>query len=349
MSALRKYVKNGKQTRRRTLRARPDMIKKRLILGAAVLAAVMTMLSGCYFFPDEEKLLDPPTIAPDAVAYSTFTARHKTIESAINLTGYVRSRVEKECYFTGYTGRIKNVYVRAGDFVEKGDLVAEMNVGELEYDIQIQEYKVQAAQLRYNSTGSQADRLQLEIEQSTLDKYRAEYDGSKCLAPISGQVSYVFKINPGSEFDPYKVIARIVDPGALCATATCEDDRTFEVGDKVTVTVDKDVYQGTVSYTPKEAKADGADDTKTLYVDFDGEAPSFAFLGQLADIKKVKAVAENAVVIPKNLIKTDGDRTYVQIYENGEKKDRDIVVGITNATEAEIVSGLSAGDAVIIR
>lgn len=325
------------------------MIKKRLLCGAAAITAAVTMLSGCYFFPDEEKLLDPPTIAPDEVAYSTFTARSKTIESAVNLTGYVRSRTEKECYFTGYTGRIKNVYVRAGDFVEKGDLVAEMNVGELEYLLKIQEYKVQAAQLRYNSTGSQADRLQLEIEQSTLDMYRAEYDGSKSLAPISGQVSYVFKINPGTEFDPYKVIARIVDPADLCVTATCEDDRTFEVGDKVTVTVEKDVYEGTVSYTPKEARADGASDTKSLYVDFDGTPPTFAFLGSLADIKKVKAVSENAVVIPKNLIKTDGDRTYVQVYENGEKKDRDVTVGITNATEAEIVSGLSAGEAVIIR
>ena len=325
------------------------MIKKRILCGAAALATAVTMLSGCYFFPDEEKLLDPPTIAPDEVAYSTFTARNKTIESAVNLTGYVRSRTEKEGYFTGYTGRIKNVYVRAGDFVEEGDLVAEMNVGELEYLLKIQEYKVQAAQLRYNSTGSQADRLQLEIEQSTLDMYRAEYDGSKSLAPISGQVSYVFRINPGSEFDPYKVIARIVDPEDLYVTATCEDDRTCEVGDKVTVTVEKDVYEGTVSYTPKEARADGADDTKVLHVDFNGTPPSFAFLGSLADIKKVKSVAENAVVIPKNLIKTDGDRTYVQVYENGEKKDRDVTVGITNATEAEIVSGLAAGEAVIIR
>ena len=317
--------------------------------GTAVLAAAMMTLSGCYFFPEEEKLLDPPTIAPDEVAYSTFTARNKTIESATNLTGYVRSRTEKECYFTGYTGRIKNVYVRAGDMVEQGDLIAEMNVGELEYELQIQDLKVQAAQLRYNSTRSEADRLQLEIEQSTLEMYQAQYDGAKIYAPMTGQVSYVYKINPGTEFDPYKVIARIVDPDDLYVAASCEDDRLFTKGDKVTVTVDGDIYEATVSYTPREAKADGASDTKALYAEFDSDSPSFAYLGSLADIKKVKAVAENAVVIPKNLIKTDGDRSYVQIYENGEKTDRDVTIGITNATEAEIVSGLAAGEAVIIR
>lgn len=331
------------------MRRGQDMIKKRLISGLAVLTAAVTMMSGCYFFPEEEKLLDPPTIAPDEVAYSTFTARNKTIESATNLTGYVRSRTEKECYFTGYTGRIKNVYVRAGDMVEEGDLIAEMNVGELEYELEIQDYKVQAARLRYNSTGAEADRLQLEIEQSTLEMYQAEYAGAKIYAPMSGQVSYVYKINPGTEFDPYKVIARIVDPGDLYVAASCDDDRLFAVGDKVTVTVDSYVYDATVSYTPKEAKADGASDTKALYAEFDSASPTFAYLGSLADIKKIKAVSENAVVIPKNLIKTDGDRSYVQIYENGEKIDRDVTVGITNATEAEILSGLSAGEAVIIR
>ena len=154
------------------------MKKFRLIAGAAVLAAVMSM-SGCYFFPDEEKLLDPPVIAPDAVAYSTYTARLKTIESISSASGYVKSMTERECYFTDYTGQIKTIYARAGDFVQEGDLIAEMNVGELEYLLEIQKLKVQAAQLRYSSGGSQSDKLDLEIEQGTLDMYQAQYDGAR--------------------------------------------------------------------------------------------------------------------------------------------------------------------------
>ena len=138
-------------------------------VSAAVLAAII-MLSGCYFFPEEEKLLDPPVIAPDSVAYSTYTAKLKTIESTVTATGYVRSQTEAECYFTGYTGKIKAVHVRAGDFVEEGDLIAEMNVGELEYLLKIQELKVQAARLRYNSSGSQADKLDLGIEELCSDE-----------------------------------------------------------------------------------------------------------------------------------------------------------------------------------
>lgn len=320
------------------------------MFAAAALSAVLVLLSGCVVFPAEEKLLDPPVIAPDEVAYSTYTARSKTIESISTATGYVRSQTEAECFFTEYTGQLKSIYARAGEDIKEGDLVAEMNVGELEYLLRIQELKVQAAQLRYASSGSRADSLDLEIEQSTLEMYRAQYAGAKIFAPISGRVSYVYRADPGTEIDPYKVIARIADPDALYVSADYSGDKdTFSVGDSVTLTVDGMAYDGVITYTPRTAAEDGADNTKILCAQFSGEMPAFGYLGKIADIRKVNAVSENAVVIPKTLIKTDGDRQYVQIFENGEKKERDITTGIINASEAEITSGLEAGDAVIMR
>ncbi|MCM1335834.1 MAG: hypothetical protein NC084_02615 [Bacteroides sp.] len=318
-------------------------------LFACVAALGIMSLSGCYFFPAEEELLDPPVIAPDEVAYSTFTARLKTIQNTVTVTGYVKSHTERECYFTDYTGKVKNVYVRAGDLVEEGDLVAEMNTGALEYELEIQRLKSEAAQLQYNSTGSRADLLQLEIEQNTLAMYQAEYDGARVYAPIAGQVSYVFKLNPGTEFDPYKVIARIADPEALFIEASYSDGRTFSVGDEVTVNIDGESYTGVVSYSPKEAREEGAENVNALYVEFKDEKPPFSYLGALADIVKVNATAENAVVIPKHLVKTDGEREYVQLFENGEKTERDVTTGIYNATEIEIVSGLGAGEQVIVK
>ncbi len=319
-------------------------------LAAAGLAFAVMTASGCFFFPEEEKLLDPPVIAPDKVAYSTYTARQKTIESVYSATGYIRSAAEAECYFTDYTGQLKNIYVRAGDTVEEGDLIAEMNVGELAYLLEIQELKVRAAQLRYSSTGSQSDKLQLEIEQSTLEMYRAQDKGARIYAPTGGRVSYVMKANPGDEVDPYRIIARIADPEQLYASADYSGGKdSFDMGDEVTLVVDGTAYKGTVTYTPRKAAEDGADDQNLLCADFDGELPAFGYLGKTVDIKKVAAFSENAVVIPKTLIKTDGDRKYVQVFENGEKTEHDVEVGITNASEAEIISGLNAGDAVIIR
>lgn len=318
-------------------------------IAIAAAACLILGTSGCYFFPAEEELLEPPVIAPDEVAYSTYTAKIKTIQNTVTVTGYVKSRTEKECYFTDYTGRVKNIYVKAGDFVKEGDLIADMNTGALEYELEIQKLKVQAAQLKYNSSGSQADRLQLEIEQNTLDMYQAEYDGSMVFAPISGQVSYVYKLNPGTEMDPYKVLARIVDPDDLYVDAEYPESITFKTGDKVTMNISGLSYDATITYSPEDAREAGDSNVNALYADFDGDKPAFAYLGALADIVKVNATAENAVVIPKHLVKTDGERKYVQVYVDGEKREVDVVTGISNATEIEIKSGLKAGDQVIVK
>lgn len=322
-------------------------IRKIAALSAAALLTLSA--SGCYFFPAEEELLDPPTIAPDEVTYSTYTAKLKTIENTVSVTGYLKSETEKECYFTDYTGQVKNIYVKAGDVVEEGDLIAEMNTGALEYELEIQRLKVQKARLIYNSTGSQADKLQLEIEQNTLDMYQAEYDGAKILAPMSGQVSYVYDLEPGTEMDPYKVLARIADPTMLYVDAEYPESITFKKGDKVKIIVADTEYSGTISYSPTEAREAGDENGNALHASFDNDKPAFAYLGSLADIKKVKAYSENAVVIPKHLVKSDGERQYVQIYSNGEKIEVDVVTGISNATEIEIVSGLKEGDQVIVK
>ncbi len=322
-------------------------IRKIAALSAAALLTLSA--SGCYFFPAEEELLDPPTIAPDEVTYSTYTAKLKTIENTVSVTGYLKSETEKECYFTDYTGQVKNIYVKAGDVVEEGDLIAEMNTGALEYELEIQRLKVQKARLIYNSTGSQADKLQLEIEQNTLDMYQAEYDGAKILAPMSGQVSYVYDLEPGTEMDPYKVLARIADPTMLYVDAEYPESITFKKGDKVKIIVADTEYSGTISYSPTEAREAGDENGNALHASFDNDKPAFAYLGSLADIKKVKAYSENAVVIPKHLVKSDGERQYVQIYSDGEKIEVDVVTGISNATEIEIVSGLKEGDQVIVK
>lgn len=321
----------------------------RMLASAAVITALSCGMTGCYFFPDEEELLDAPTVPEEDVTYSTYTAKQKTIQNNTIVTGYVSSKSVAECYFTEYTGMLKTVYVRTGDIVEEGDLIAEMNVGTLEYDLEIQRLRVQLAQLNYNASGSQADKLSLDIEQNTLSKYQAEYQGSKIYAPMTGQVSYVLGIAPGTELDPYKVVARIVDPSALYVAAEYELTTTFEIGDKVTVKVGGDIYNAVISYTPKDAIADGAENTKVLYAEFEDTPPAFGYLGRLADITKVSAISENAVVIPKHLVKTSNGQTCVQVLRNDEKVEVIVETGISNATEIEIISGLSAGELVVVR
>lgn len=331
-------------------------MKHKIIISTALILS-MTSLTGCFFFPAEEELLEPPTVAVEDIAYSTYTAKQKTIEDKTVATGYVYCKSQFDASFPESGGSLKTIYVTAGQHVEEGDLLAELDVGNLDYLYKQQQLIVQKAQIAYNSSGSADARLTLEMEQNTLTEYERQLGNSRIYAGMTGEVCFVQDMDPGTTVTAYKTIIKIVDPSQLCIQYTSSNMKSFPLGEEVTITVDGEDYSGYVSKTPTDVTEGLYDDfpavmkdTSSIYCEFTDGTPSFLTVGQTADITAVFARHENAVVISKTLVKTDGDRTYVTILdENDTKKEVDVTVGITNATEAEILTGLNAGDRVVVR
>lgn len=331
-------------------------MKHKIILSTAILLSAAS-LTGCFFFPAEEELLEPPTVAVEDIAYSTYTAKQKTIEDKTVATGYVFCKSQYNAGFPESGGTLKTIYVTPGQHVEQGDLLAELDVGDLDYLYRQQQLIVQKAQIAYNSSGSADARLTLEMEQNTLAEYERQLTNSRIYAGMTGEVCFVQDMDPGTTVTAYKTIIKIVDPTQLCIQYTSASLKSFPLGEDVTITVDGEDYPGYVSKTPTDTTEGLYDDfpavmkdTSSIYCEFTDGTPSFLTVGQTADITAVFARHENAVVISKTLVKTDGDRSYVTILdENDNKKEVDVTVGITNATEAEILTGLSAGDRVVVR
>lgn len=331
-------------------------MKHKIIMSTALILS-MTGMTGCFFFPAEEELLEPPTVAIEDIAYSTYTAKQKTIEDKTVATGYVFCKSQYDASFPESGGTLKTIYVTAGQHVEEGDLLAELDVGDLDYLYKQQQLIVQKAQIAYNSSGTADARLTLEMEQNTLTEYERQLNNSRIYAGMTGEVCFVQDMDPGTTVTAYKTIIKIVDPSQLCIQYSSSNMKSFPLGEEVTITVDGEDYSGCVSKTPTDVKEGLYDDfpavmkdTSAIYCEFTDGTPSFLTVGQTADITAVFARHDNAVVISKTLVKTDGDRTYVTILdENDTKKEVDVTVGITNATEAEILTGLNAGDRVVVR
>lgn len=316
------------------------------IIAVSVIPAVF---SGCYFFPKEEEMLDPPLIEIEDVTYSTYKAKIKTILDQTIVSGYVQSKTMTDCQFTGETAQIKTIYVRAGDMVEEGDLLAELNCGDLDNLLKIAKLEQQKAQLEYNRTGAATDLLTLEIAQNTVAMYQKQYDSSRLYAPRAGQVSFAANVNAGDYVDPYTTVVTIIDPTDVYINASADNTKTFKIGAKAVVTVNDTEFDATITMNPTEAKAQGLKNTNAVWAEFDGAAPTYALMGELAEICVTNNIAENVVVIPSHLIKTLDGRVYVNVLRNDVKVEVDIVKGISNATETEIVSGLNEGDLVIVK
>ena len=331
-------------------------MKNKIVRIIAAVVAAMS-LSGCYFFPAEEELLEPPTVPIEEVAYSTYTAKVKDIANQTVASGYITSKVENECSFPESGGTLKKVYVTVGQFVEEGELLAELDTGNLEYLYEQQKLITEKARLTYLASGTSTSKLDYEMEQNTLVEYERQMNISRLYAGMSGQVCFIQDMKPGDKVTAYKTIVKIVDPTQLFVKYTSSTLRAFPLNADVTITVDGMDYAGYVSKTPSDM-VEGlydehptiASDTESIYCEFKGSVPSYLTVGKLADILAIYEIHEDAVVISKNLIKEDEDRTYVTILdENDNKKEVNVTVGITNATEAEILTGLKEGDRVVVR
>ena len=73
-------------------------MQKKIIKPAAILVlagTIAVLSSGCYFFPDEEPLLEPPTLDVSEVVYYTYTVTRKDIVSQTIQSGYLVSGVRR--------------------------------------------------------------------------------------------------------------------------------------------------------------------------------------------------------------------------------------------------------------
>lgn len=334
------------------------MIKRTL---SALLCAtvISTALSGCYFLPDEEEVLEAPTVKASEVTYTTVTATKKDIVKKLTNSGTVMSKSTTELAFEDQGGTIKKLYVKAGDIVSEGDLICELDVGSLEYEITDKELKIEQAELNVTIVseqgGSQAEvdnaQVSVDILKNELAELEDELAQSKLYATASGTVSSITERTVGEEVTAGETIATVVDKQSLYMAFEPSDVTKFKVGQEITITYNRTDYEGEIFATPSDIPEDSTItfEDGMVYAQFTGDVPTDA-IGNVADAVLVLDSRTDVIVIAKKLVKTVGEQRVVYVLnENNEKEAREVEVGLETGSESEIVSGLEEGEQVIVR
>ncbi|MEA4824500.1 MAG: biotin/lipoyl-binding protein [Clostridiaceae bacterium] len=147
-------------------------MKTRIVRATALSVAVIlfvTLFSGCYFLPKEEEILEPPLKVPEAVSYKTYTVQKGTIERYISGTGKFESTDTEILYYQTTSGRLKEIYVKSGDEVKSGDLIVELDTGDLEYTIYKQEKAVRQAELSLSLATKNASPDPIAVERAQIN------------------------------------------------------------------------------------------------------------------------------------------------------------------------------------
>lgn len=347
-------------------------IKKALLLitAAAVSAAC---LSGCYFLPDEEEVYDPPVVNASEVSYTTTTAQLKDLVKQVVSAGTITSGTQSDARFTEYGGNIKQVYVAAGDTVEQGQLLAEIETYELDQEITIKELELEREKLEYAIAVEQnesinvqsKEQLDIDLMQNELDKLYAEKEASYLYAEVSGTVSYVKTLSPGDWVNAGEVLVTIIDITDLYIDISPTTEvAEFLIGRPITIRYDGNYYDGEIVSNKSGQQWDP--ETESMLVDEVGEPitvergdgvrvafkdsiPESSAVGNIADAVLVLDSRENVIVISANLVKTVNGQDVVYVFKDNERVQTPVTLGLQSGSSVEITSGLEVGDEIIIR
>ena len=126
------------------------------------------------------------------------------------------------------------------------------------------------------------------------------------------------------------------------------DLEKIAVGQKAQITLAGSQYTGTVEKISKVAEVN-AQGTPVIHaqVRFDNPDDNI-FLGVEAKVSVNTAKADNVLLVPVEAINTDREGSFVYAVENGLLIRKSVEIGVTSDDEAEIRSGLSEGDLIVL-
>jgi multidrug efflux pump subunit AcrA (membrane-fusion protein) len=235
---------------------------------------------------------------------------------------------------------------------------AASRLAELKRSLDRQRLTVRKAQLRLEEhlrelkEERSLENLRLEREKIRLDleRFKTRLTETRLFAPLEGIVTYVSaQASQGETVEAYQTLVRVCDQGDLRLLYKGNDSDNFALGNGVEVEYKEKIYPGTVVRTQLQVPYEERDSYRNTVLFSVKGLPRDVTFGDYARIRLVKAKAENAIVIPRSALYSYASRRYVQVLEDGVKRERDVQPGIDTATEVEITAGLSEGELIILR
>lgn len=348
--------------------------------------------------------------------------RRGTITATVETTGKVQSARQVELALP-LGGRVKKVAVSAGDRVETGQLLLELEAPEAERQVKEAELNLeirqsqwdraragaspeeieiaqanlrkaalakQVAQATYDKIAAREDaqtspealalqqanidyqmarrnyeRLvkgpspdelialekQVELAQLSLERARAQLRETWLTAPWAGTVVRV-EVGEGEMVAAYRPVIVIADLSSLQILAEVDEIDVAEVtpGQKVEIRLDAypgQILSGTVASLAPAASPQRGSTVYEAVVEFDPAGLALR-LGMGANLRIITLEKEGVLLVPNRAIQPIGRRKVVKVLDGKSIREVEVVTGLSNENETEIVEGLAEEQKILL-
>ena len=297
---------------------------------------------------------------------SKFNVIEKEFTTYVELQANLKSR-KNVVILSEFQGALKNFFVREGQLVKKGELLAEINDSGLKE--QLDQMLIQANYTKDNfdrikrlwekNIGSEMQFLKaksdFETNNKMVEQIRDQLSKTKIYAPFDGEIDEIIS-NLGSNLVPGSPIVRVVNLDIIYAEAQVPEKyvSSIELGTEALVSIpllNKEI-------TSKIVQSGNFinPNNRTFRVEAPVENKDKRIKQNLNARIKIKNYSNiKALVVPLRVIREDASgRPFIYKLVETDKKDVLLTVkifvetGANNDEEIEITKGLSIGDIIVL-
>lgn len=327
-----------------------------MIRRAAALFTALCMIAcaatGCSGNNAAEEEIKLPIYGAQEISYEVAVAQYMDIVQTESMGATVGYPYADNLYYPADAQVITYSAVK-GKSVAEGDVLAELDSSDLDYEISNQQTIVNTAYAA-SLTGGQSAVLQYRLEQNKLDMMLEEKESYIIRAPYDGVITGINRANAGDR----------ITGGEVCCTVAPEDKieiyidggnaSKFHFGQSVKVKLDGVEYEATVVMAPDvaPATADGSAASRAVFKLPDGvidkirEENPLALTAGWATVYLINE-KKNVLAVPDAAVKSSGTSTSVTIVDGEERYRLPVTVGVSYGGYTEIRDGIAAGDIVM--
>lgn len=316
-------------------------------------------LAACKKAPEE--IVEKPKFDDRITVKTTFVEQLNNVQT-INAIAIVSSESEaKPAFKTG--GVIQKTFVKEGDFVKKGQLLARLHMQEIDATVgQAQQGVIKAerdlarVQNLYADSVATLEQMQnagtaVEFAKKNLEIATFNRQYSEVRSPISGKVVKQI-LHDGEITGPGTPVYAIIGVGQadwkIMAGLIDKEWAKVKIGDKAVVTLD--AYPGKQYMAEVTDKSViGGDPSGRIDVELKfKEQPAGLAAGLIGKVSIEPSVSTNGNFLPiEALTRSNGRKAIVFKNDNGKASAMPVTIGDIKNGLIEIHSGLNAGDEII--
>jgi RND family efflux transporter MFP subunit len=250
------------------------------------------------------------------------------------------------------------INVKFGDWVPKGFMLAKLDTTSFDRAIELAEDDLQLAQLALDAAISfeekEGRQILLDWAQIALEEAEAQRNGATMRAPFDGVITEVGAL-VGDYVTAGTTIFCLVDTSQTEAIAMIDevDVNKVAAGQMASVTLDAIsgvVINGYVEAISPQATIEAGVVTYKASIEIEPDSSIVLRDGMTAVIDIVVQNKENVLIVPSSAIKGQGSNHVVEVVTGeGTTEDRVVGIGVSDAINTEILTGLQEGEHVVVR